>query len=124
MEALVAEGPEAGVAARLLSALAGGHDLQGAGQDLGQVLPNAQHVAGTTRDSIEERQRRRPVFGAEGDEVVLWGRFDQDKGAPAIDVMELAARAGTIGYELLTRVGGRVMRVSEQRSAHAGGGQP
>ena len=61
---------------------------------------------------------------AEGDEVVLWGR---DRGADAadprpdrvreIDVMELAARAGTIGYELLTRVGGRVERVTERGSA-------
>lgn len=56
---------------------------------------------------------------AEGDEVVLWGRA-RDAGAgevTGIDVMELAERAGTIGYELLTRVGGRVERVAERRSA-------
>jgi alanine racemase len=62
---------------------------------------------------------------AEGDEVVLWGR-DADAADAAdprpdrvreIDVMELAARAGTIGYELLTRVGGRVERVTERGSA-------
>jgi alanine racemase len=59
---------------------------------------------------------------AEGDEVVLWGRA-RDGGAAGtddaagIDVMELAERAGTIGYELLTRVGGRIERVAERRSA-------
>lgn len=41
-----------------------------------------------------------------GDEVVLWG--GRSEGAP--DVMELAERAGTIGYELLTRVGNSIPR--------------
>ncbi|HAC81939.1 MAG: alanine racemase [Candidatus Binatia bacterium] len=41
-----------------------------------------------------------------GDEVTLWGGTAE--GAP--DVMELAERAGTIGYELLTRVGNTVPR--------------
>lgn len=59
---------------------------------------------------------------SEGDEVLLWGRARTDEGEVAIDVMELAARAGTIGYELLTRVGDRVTRTSERRSACAGGG--
>jgi alanine racemase len=59
---------------------------------------------------------------AEGDDVVLWGRARDGAeggagGIAQIDVMELATRAGTIGYELLTRVGGRVERVAEQRSA-------
>lgn len=53
---------------------------------------------------------------AEGDEVLLWGRGGPgDDGG--IDVMELAERAGTIGYELLTRVGGRIRRAAEPRSA-------
>ena len=70
---------------------------------------------------------------AEGDEVVLWGRArggrgggDVEPGAEGgagggaqIDVMELALRAGTIGYELLTRIGGRVERVAE----HSAGGR-
>ena len=42
-----------------------------------------------------------------GDEVTLWGTT----GESGIDVMELGTRAGTIGYELLTRVGRRVPRV-------------
>ena len=41
-----------------------------------------------------------------GDEGVLWG--GRNEGAP--DVMELAERAGTIGYELLTRVGNSIPR--------------
>lgn len=41
-----------------------------------------------------------------GDEVTLWG--GPQEGAP--DVMELAERAGTIGYELLTRVGNSIPR--------------
>jgi alanine racemase len=41
-----------------------------------------------------------------GDEVTLWG--GQQPGTP--DVMELAERAGTIGYELLTRVGNTIPR--------------
>jgi alanine racemase len=61
---------------------------------------------------------------AEGDEVVLWGPGRDAEANPAgdagIDVMELAARAGTIGYELLTRVGGRVERVTVERVAERG----
>lgn len=41
-----------------------------------------------------------------GDEVTLWG--GSQEGAP--EVMELAERAGTIGYELLTRVGNAIPR--------------
>jgi alanine racemase len=43
-----------------------------------------------------------------GDEVVLWG--DAASGAPTAD--EWAAWAGTIGYEIVTRVGARVPRVA------------
>lgn len=43
---------------------------------------------------------------AEGDVVTLWGR----DGSAQIDVMELGARAGTIGYELLTCVSQRTPR--------------
>jgi len=42
-----------------------------------------------------------------GDEVVLLGR----SGKEAIDAIELAERAGTIPYEILTRLGNRVVRV-------------
>jgi alanine racemase len=41
-----------------------------------------------------------------GDEVVVWGGASD--GAP--DVMELAERAGSIGYELLARMGGSIPR--------------
>jgi alanine racemase len=58
----------------------------------------------------------------EGDEVLLWGRERGTEDA-SIDVMELAQRAGTIGYELLTRVGDRITRTSERSSACAGGGK-
>lgn len=44
---------------------------------------------------------------AVGDRVVLWG--DPATGAPSAD--EWADRAGTIGYEIVTRVGPRVPRV-------------
>lgn len=43
-----------------------------------------------------------------GDEVVLWG--DAAAGAPTAE--EWAAWAGTIGYEIVTRVGARVPRVA------------
>jgi alanine racemase len=60
---------------------------------------------------------------SEGDEVLLWGRERAGAAeAAAIDVMELATRAGTIGYELLAGVGDRVTRTSERSSACAGGG--
>jgi len=42
-----------------------------------------------------------------GDEVVLLGR----SGGEKIDALELAERAGTIPYEILTRLGNRVVRV-------------
>jgi alanine racemase len=42
-----------------------------------------------------------------GDEVVLWG--DSETGAPSAE--EWAEWAGTINYEIVTRVGGRVPRV-------------
>ena len=42
-----------------------------------------------------------------GDEVVLWG--DPAEGAPSAD--DWAEAAGTIGYEIVTRVGTRVARV-------------
>lgn len=44
---------------------------------------------------------------AVGDEVILWG--DGATGAPTAE--EWAAWAGTINYEIVTRVGGRVPRV-------------
>lgn len=44
---------------------------------------------------------------AVGDTAVLWG--DPATGAPSAD--EWAAWAGTIGYEIVTRVGGRTVRV-------------
>jgi alanine racemase len=43
-----------------------------------------------------------------GDEVVLWG--DSATGAPSVE--EWAAWAGTINYEIVTRVGQRVPRVA------------
>ncbi|WP_166868838.1 alanine racemase [Salinibacterium sp. ZJ70] len=43
-----------------------------------------------------------------GDEVVLWG--DPATGAPSVD--DWADAAGTIGYEIVTRVGPRVQRVA------------
>ena len=42
-----------------------------------------------------------------GDEAILWGREEE----PRLDVMEVGAAAGTLGYELLTRVGAQVPRV-------------
>ena len=45
---------------------------------------------------------------AVGDTAVLWG--DPASGAPGAD--EWAAWAGTIGYEIVTRVGGRTVRVA------------
>ncbi len=42
-----------------------------------------------------------------GDEVILWGRAAE----PRLDVMEVGERAGTLGYELLTRVGRSIPRV-------------
>ena len=41
-----------------------------------------------------------------GDRVVLFG--DPETGAPSVD--ELAAAAGTINYEIVTRMGGRFQR--------------
>ena len=69
----------------------------------------------SNRGEVAIRGRRAPVVGAvsmdhitidvtdvegaqTGDEVILWG------GSDGPDVMDLAERAGTIGYELLTRV--------------------
>jgi alanine racemase len=43
-----------------------------------------------------------------GDEVVLWG--DSSTGAPSAE--EWADWAGTINYEIVTRVGPRVPRVA------------
>ena len=43
---------------------------------------------------------------SEGDVVTLWG----SDGTTTLDVMELGARAGTIGYELLTCVSQRTPR--------------
>jgi alanine racemase len=51
---------------------------------------------------------------AEGDLVTLWGT----DGTQLLDVMDLGARAGTIGYELLTCVSPRVPRIY-----HDGAGQ-
>lgn len=42
-----------------------------------------------------------------GDEATLWGHA----GDPRLDVMSVGALAGTIGYELLTRVGSAIPRV-------------
>jgi alanine racemase len=41
-----------------------------------------------------------------GDEVVLLGT----RGTERIDAWELAGHAGTIGYEIVTRIGPRVPR--------------
>jgi alanine racemase len=41
-----------------------------------------------------------------GDEVILWG----GRGPDRIDVMDLGAKAGTIGYELLARVSPTIRR--------------
>ncbi len=46
----------------------------------------------------------------EGDWCVLWG--DPSEGHPSVE--EWAAAAGTIGYEMITRVGPRVPRVMER----------
>ncbi len=46
---------------------------------------------------------------AVGDEVVVWG--DPAEGAPSAD--QWATAAGTIGYEIVTRVGPRVARVAQ-----------
>lgn len=82
----------------------------------------------SNRAEVLVRGRRAPVVGtismdhvtvdvtdvpgaAEGDRVTLWGR----DGTETIDVMELGAHAGTIGYELLTCVSQRTPRIYEQR---------
>lgn len=101
----------------------------------GQGYPRALSDTGY----VQIRGRRAPIAGrvsmdhltvdvtdlpevAEGDEALLWGRSGAPNGG-SIDVMELAERAGTIGYELLTRVGGRIRREAENASACAGGSQ-
>ncbi len=78
----------------------------------------------SNRGQVLVRGRRAPVVGRvcmdltvvdvteidgarAGDEVVLWGR----QGDAEITCSEVAAWAGTIPYELLTRVGARVPRV-------------
>ena len=78
----------------------------------------------SNRGEVLVRGRRAPVAGtismdhvtidvtdvpdaAEGDVVTLWG----SDGAQRLDVMELGARAGTIGYELLTCVSPRTPRI-------------
>jgi alanine racemase len=78
----------------------------------------------SNRGQVLVRGRRAPVVGRvcmdltvvdvtgidgvrAGDEVVLWGR----QGDAEITCTEVAAWAGTIPYELLTRVGPRVPRV-------------
>ena len=78
----------------------------------------------SNRGEVLVRGRRAPVAGtvsmdhvtvdvtdvpdvAEGDVVTLWG----SDGAQHLDVMELGARAGTIGYELLTCVSPRTPRI-------------
>ena len=78
----------------------------------------------SNRGEVLIRGRRAPVAGtvsmdhvtvdvtdvpdvAEGDVVTLWG----SDGAQHLDVMELGARAGTIGYELLTCVSPRTPRI-------------
>ena len=48
-----------------------------------------------------------------GDEVVLIGR----SGERSIDVLEVAYHAGTIPYEILTRLGRRVVRVYHRGGA-------
>ena len=44
--------------------------------------------------------------GCAGDEVILWG----GNGSACIDVMDLGAKAETIGYELLARVSPAIRR--------------
>jgi alanine racemase len=78
----------------------------------------------SNRGEVLVRGRRAPVVGivsmdhvtvdvtdvpdaAEGDVVTLWG----SDGSASVDVMELGARAGTIGYELLTCVSQRTPRI-------------
>lgn len=78
----------------------------------------------SNRGEVLIRGRRAPVAGtismdhvtvdvtdvpdaAEGDVVTLWG----SDGTQNLDVMELGARAGTIGYELLTCVSPRTPRI-------------
>jgi alanine racemase len=51
-----------------------------------------------------------------GDEVVLLGR----QGDDVITAWELAAHAGTVGYEIVTRVGSRVPREYAAREHTAG----
>ncbi|MBY0274875.1 alanine racemase, partial [Candidatus Binatia bacterium] len=80
----------------------------------------------SNRGEVLVRGRRAPVAGivsmdhvtidvsdvpdaAEGDVVTLWGT----DGTQRLDVMELGARAGTIGYELLTCVSPRTPRLYE-----------
>jgi alanine racemase len=82
----------------------------------------------SNRGEVLVRGRRAPVAGtismdhvtvdvtdvpdaAEGDVVTLWG----SDGAQHLDVMELGARAGTIGYELLTCVSPRTPRIYDDR---------
>jgi alanine racemase len=78
----------------------------------------------SNRGEVLIRGRRAPVVGTvsmahvtvdvtdvrgvtEGDAVTLWG----SDGRARLDVMELGARAGTIGYELLTCVSQRTPRI-------------
>lgn len=80
----------------------------------------------SNRGVVLVRGRRAPVIGTismdhvtidvtdvpdaiEGDVVTLWG----SDGTERLDVMELGARAGTIGYELLTCVSQRTPRIHE-----------
>lgn len=80
----------------------------------------------SNRGEVLVRGRRAPVAGivsmdhvtidvsdvpdaSEGDVVTLWG----SDGSQHLDVMELGARAGTIGYELLTCVSPRTPRIYE-----------
>ncbi|HZR83857.1 MAG TPA: alanine racemase [Candidatus Binatia bacterium] len=48
---------------------------------------------------------------ATGDEAIFWGRAEE----PRLDVMDVGERAGTLGYELLTRVAASVPRVYRAR---------
>ena len=81
----------------------------------------------SNRGEVLVRGRRAPVAGtismdhvtidvtdvpdaAEGDVVTLWG----SDGDQHLDVMELGARAGTIGYELLTCVSPRTPRIYDE----------
>jgi alanine racemase len=85
----------------------------------------------SNRGEVLVRGRRAPVAGivsmdhvtidvtdvpdvAEGDLVTLWGA----DGAHRLDVMELGARAGTIGYELLTCVSPRAPRIYHDSDEH------